>query len=583
MFRKNEDHRQQSYFSGAQLLPEYLRERLEESWAGTFYREVFCRIDEEVFAVLYSGDKASRPNVPVNVLMGVDILKSGFGWSDDELLEQVSFNLQVRYALGLNDLRAAVFTLRTLYNFRRRVREYAAQTGINLYQHVFECVTDEQLAAVEIATGWQRMDSTQVLSNLANWSRLELLVAVVQEVHEALGAAVQEQWAEMAAPYLRGRPHQVSYRLKSKDTGKHLQRLGEILAAWEQELAQMAPTSAALALVQRVLAEQYNCTESGAVRVRPAAEVPSDSLQSPHDPEATYRVKGGQAYRGGYVANVSETADPENAIQLLTDLQVAPNITDDAQLLRRSLARQAARNIAVHQVTGDGGYSGPQAEAACAEHEVALRPTRLRGGRSGEDTWGGEAYTWEVNAAGCPLRVTCPAGHTAEIAPARKPQRYIARFARQTCETCPYFKEKCRVKTRMYKPPSLYVTQRAVTVARQRQQLCPEDRRIRAVVEATVRSLKHAFPTHKLPVRGLTRVRMLLYGAALMVNMRRLHRHAEEKKQNAADNAFSFLSHALYTLWQALSALHLGFQRLAAPLGVPFAFSPIPAFDVYFS
>jgi hypothetical protein len=30
-----------------------LREKLEASWAETFYQEVFCRIDEEIFADLY--------------------------------------------------------------------------------------------------------------------------------------------------------------------------------------------------------------------------------------------------------------------------------------------------------------------------------------------------------------------------------------------------------------------------------------------------------------------------------------------------------------------------------------------------
>jgi hypothetical protein len=53
---------------------------------------VFCRIDEEIFAPLYS-EEASRPNTPVNVLVGLEVLKSGFGWSDEELCEQLGFNL----------------------------------------------------------------------------------------------------------------------------------------------------------------------------------------------------------------------------------------------------------------------------------------------------------------------------------------------------------------------------------------------------------------------------------------------------------------------------------------------------------
>ena len=151
MFREKEDHQQQSFFSGEYLLPDKLRERLRTSWAETFYHKLLCRVDERVFARLYS-EKAPRSNVPVNVLMGLEVLKSGFGWSDEELHEQVCFNLQVRHALGLKDLRGEVFRLRTLYNFRSRVRKCADETGVNPTQKEFKQATDEQLEAVALVT-----------------------------------------------------------------------------------------------------------------------------------------------------------------------------------------------------------------------------------------------------------------------------------------------------------------------------------------------------------------------------------------------------------------------------------------------
>ena len=79
MFRTNDTHGQQSFFDGRELLPDHLRQALADSWADTFYREVFSQIPEELFAPLYSADEASRPNTPVNILMGVEILKSGAG------------------------------------------------------------------------------------------------------------------------------------------------------------------------------------------------------------------------------------------------------------------------------------------------------------------------------------------------------------------------------------------------------------------------------------------------------------------------------------------------------------------------
>ena len=74
MFKKNHRHLQMPLTSNVDELPEKLRKRLENSWAGAFYREIYCRIDEAVFAVLYA-DCPSRPNVPVNVLWGLNFSK----------------------------------------------------------------------------------------------------------------------------------------------------------------------------------------------------------------------------------------------------------------------------------------------------------------------------------------------------------------------------------------------------------------------------------------------------------------------------------------------------------------------------
>ena len=165
--------------------------------------------------------------------MGLEILKSGFGWSDEVLHQQVCYNLQVRHALGLHDLSAEVFTLRTLYNFRRRVEDYADETGINLMEKAFEQITDEHLEMVSVATGWQRMDSSQILSNLVKMNRLELLVAVLQAVHEQLPEPTKQQWAKRWSIYLEGRPHQVCYKIPNPEAEEHLETIGrELSPCW---------------------------------------------------------------------------------------------------------------------------------------------------------------------------------------------------------------------------------------------------------------------------------------------------------------------------------------------------------------
>ncbi|MFO8036800.1 MAG: transposase, partial [Anaerolineales bacterium] len=534
MFQENNDHKQESFFSVKSLLPKKLWDDLSNSWAGTFYQEVFCRIDEKIFAPLYS-DKDSRPNIPVNVLVALEILKSGFGWSDEELYEQAKYNLQVRLALGLHNLSEDIFTERTIYNFRRRVREYAQETGINLMQKVFEQITDAQLEAVSLKTGWQRMDSTQVLSNLAKMTRLELMVAVLQAVYKQLEETNQERYEERWEPYLEGRPHQVCFKIPAGGTRDHLLTIGKELDRLETELVESAPESEALPLVQRVLKEQYIREEKGALQLRPGKEITTDSLQSPHDLEATYRFKGGKEFRGGYVVNVSETADEDNPFQLITDVQVEPNQTDDAELMEQSLDGQAERDINVEKVTTDGGYTGPTGEKACEKHNVELRATRMRGGTCYSDQFGWEQYGWEINDKDGTLRgMTCPEGCQAKVEPGWVEGKYIVRFETERCKSCPFFKEECRVQDRARVGPTIYINQIVVDAARRRQQLHPEDTPVRVVVESTIRSFKRGIPGSKLPVRGLIRSRMMLYLAPLMVNVRRLHDYLSEKEGRKA-------------------------------------------------
>lgn len=94
------------------------------------------------------------------------------------------FDVQVRYALGYRQLGEGYFDLRTLYYFRERLSRYMQESGINLLDKAFEQVTDEQITAYHLKTGKQRMDSTQIASNIRTMSRLQLLEEALPNLKE---------------------------------------------------------------------------------------------------------------------------------------------------------------------------------------------------------------------------------------------------------------------------------------------------------------------------------------------------------------------------------------------------------------
>jgi hypothetical protein len=525
MFKKNKKHLQPALISAASELPEKQLKLLKGSWANSFYHEFFSRIEEEIFAVLYSREP-SRPNVPVNVMVGLEVLKAGFGWSDEELYENYCFNLQVRYALGYDRLGDGDFAIRTLYYFRERLSKHYLERGVNLLEQAFEQVTDVQIRDLQVRTGMQRMDSTQIASNIVAASRLQLLVEAIQRTHRILSETDQQRLAERFAPYLKETAGHYTYRVKGKEAVlEHLQQVGSAIHHLLAELKDGYAHEPAYQVLERIFAENFNRVEDG-VCPKENRELASGSLQSVDDLEASYRTKGNAHYKG-YVANLTETCDPENDLQLITKVQVAPNNIDDSQLLAEALPNLQERTDLDTLMT-DGGFGGEASDAALEGLPVKLIQTAIRGPKPDSHQLHLADFEIHYDPQDTPTDITCPYGQTVPITPART-TGLQARFDPGVCSACPFHQEgHCRAQPQKRDPHYLLAfTPKQVRVAQRRKDFLEHQdhgQNLRAAIEATVRSLKHPFPAGKLPVRGQFRVTCLMIASAIHVNVRRICR-----------------------------------------------------------
>ena len=546
MFRKNDQHLQEPLFSSIDSLPDRQRRRLDDSWAKTYYDQVFVRINESPFAVLYV-DEPSRPNIPINVLVSLDTLKSGHGWSDEEMYDHFSFDVQVRYALGYRDLSEGHFAIRTVYNFRERITRHMEETGENLYERAFEQITDEQLAAFELKTERLRVDSTQIASNIRTMSRLQLLVEILQRVHRMLSQDDQQRYREAFEPYTQGSSGQYTYRIKVSETGEHLHRIGELMDRLVRELCATYATDETYQILRRVFQEHFvvesaseasstvagdDAVQQTLLRAKEGQELSASSLQSPDDPEATYRQKHGRDYKG-YVTNLTETCTPENDLQLIVKVQTEPNHTDDAAMLAEALPDLVKRTD-VNQVYTDGAYNSPAVDDLIREHHIEQIQTAIRGRKPPQDKLGLADLTWQTDADGKPQAVTCPYGQHVPVTAGRKAHRFCATFHSPDCQGCSWA-EQCPAKQNRRKTRRvLRFSQHQVDLALRRQQSAQaraSGQDLRAAVEATVRSVKHPFGNGKVPVRGKSRVSMVMVGAALMSNLRRIHRYLVDQNR----------------------------------------------------
>jgi hypothetical protein len=130
-FKKNENQ-QLSFDDSYMRQSDRSKRYLEKSWALSFAKEIFPRINEERFRVLYSEHQFSRPNTPVNVIIGALMLKEMNQLTDDELLESILFDVRYQYALHTTSFEEQPFSDRTVSRFRTRLLEYERETGVDL-------------------------------------------------------------------------------------------------------------------------------------------------------------------------------------------------------------------------------------------------------------------------------------------------------------------------------------------------------------------------------------------------------------------------------------------------------------------
>lgn len=437
----------------------------------------------------------------------------------------------------MHQLGEAHFELRTVSNFREYLSRYMQETSINLLDQAFEQVTDAQISAFRLKTGIQRMDSTQVASNIRQVGQVQLLVEVLQRVQRMLSASDQECYAAAFAPNVQGHAGQYVYHMKREEIGARLQQIGELMQRLLVELKAAYAVEPVYQVLERVFGEHFQVNET-AVAAKPNDALSATSLQSPDDLEATYREKRGQGYQG-YVANVTETCDPENELQLITKVQVAPNATDDSQLLAEALPNLKERTD-LKTIYTDGGHGGPVADTVLQEQQVEHVQTAIRGRNPDPEKLHLADYVIKIKQAGQPTKVTCPQGQTVSVQTSSQKKAFVAHFDTEVCQTCP-LADKClaRPGKRDGRYHLRFTRAEAHTSERRRrsQEQQQAGRNLRAAVEATVRSLKHPFPAGKLPVRSRFRVACMLIGSATVANIRRIQRYLDGKRK--AENAQS--------------------------------------------
>lgn len=475
---------------------------LEKSWAKIFADKVFPKIDEAPYAVLYS-DNASRPNTPVNVIIGALILKEFTGQSDDDIYNSLMFDIRYQYALHTTSFLEQPLSDRTLGRFRQRCITYEEETGIDLLHDTIVGLSSEMADLMKIDRSLKRMDSMMVASNIKKMSRLELLYTCLANTIEVCSKR-GENIPDELKHYLSSDDRNITiYHNKSEDTQDKIRGILKDASKVIELCGSNYDDNPEFQLLIRVLSEQAVRQEDGSYILRQKGEgMGSGCLQNPADPDATYREKAGKKYRG-YAANVIEETGESGSI--VTEYQYEVNTYSDSQFAKDTIEILGKQEEKV-KLVADGAYAGEENVEKANANNIELETTNLNG-KDVPDIYA----DFQFNEEGTKI-IKCPNGETPKSCSYnKKTGQCVASFYNPQCEGCPY-KDQCRRKINK-KTSRVIISKTSKNRAQEQRRRSTDEFKamshFRNGVETVPSILRRLFDVDHMPVRGKTKTKFL--------------------------------------------------------------------------
>lgn len=535
MYRKTKRETQLDAFSGIPNLligSSFDQYNDTNNWNNQFRSQVLSRIEEDNFSILFSS-KMGAPNSSISILIGMMILKESFGWSDSQLFERCRFDLLVRSSLGLFNMSDPVPAESTYYLLRKRINEYRNETGIDLIEKVFEKITKGQIVEFQVSGRSIRMDSKLISSNIAFYSRYEIvhqtLALFCKKLDNRIVKLLSTQDVGLIKELQKEKGNKVVYRNNKDEIVHRMQSLGELayklLAIANQSKSQYYQT------LQRVFSEHYRVIGEDKIELLPKEEIKANSVQSPHDTECGYRKKDDKPVKG-YSYNITETCDNDE-LSLITNLQVEDANTADNDFVQPSI--EQTKELLGHQVENlhtDGAYNSQSNQEYTQKENINFYLTGLQGATG----------RFDLNLTENGLKVTDMQTNETQIAIVTK-------------------NKKWRIKVNnKYR----YFTQKEIDSCQLRkiiEQIPAEKKKIRNNIEATIFQASFYTRNNKTKYRGKIKQKMWVTLRCIWINLVRIMNYLKRQWTNHAAKAGNVLKIDIVTLIYSIKNISGAYYR----------------------
>jgi hypothetical protein len=456
--------------------------------------------------------------------LSLEYIKHMKNLTDLEMLDDYYFDYLVNYALGNRSIGQRNLAERTIYNFRERIYKYFYENPEkeDILFGSFISLVENFSKKSRISTTHQRMDTTMFMSNIKKAGRLALAYDVLINTIRAIPEeSMTDAIKSAVAP---GFKTEILYRAKADEKESRLEQLLNLINDALNILGGTpgGPETKAYKIAARFLREQAVPEPStGRLRTIESARVPTSSLQSVYDEDATYRKKDSHG-QSGYVLCVTETCGDDNPFQLITDYHVDRNITSDVDMLDERLP-EIKDNTDCTDLYVDGSFNSPKVLDTAEEEKVNLHFTNM----NGRDVSRKLPVTDFVIDEATDIIKQCPKGFKPLHAGVSGGQT-VAHFPHSACGICE-FKDVCHIK-RQKKDYVARIFLKAVRTARERLTMNAakaENTSRRAGIEGTNSAMKRSQGLDKLLVRRIIRCTMDCCYKVTSQNIRRFVKYLQ--------------------------------------------------------
>jgi hypothetical protein len=530
MFNKTSP--QSSIFEVENIFPEVLP---QDDWCYTFKNKILPLIDENKFRHFYS-DTTGRPNASIKTMVSLLIFMGmeKLSWRAVEYQFQRRFDWMIATNTPLDK---SQIDHTTIFQFYQRLEDD------NTVREFFIEVTDQFIKACGTSLDKQRTDSFFIHGWLRILSRYGLFKESIRKFLQALKKQKQGLYAkikkELSQEYL-----EKDFDLTEKDKDLAHRKitlmakdLFRIKSAFENH--KQIKNYETFQTLCKVFSQQCEVKENDVqepeiiIKDKPD----TDTICTPHNTEARYVRKVKQKITGDK-AFVTETCDPENQTQFITDIEVTASTKHDSKEQAEIQKRLFENGYKPEKQYADAGFVNGQTIMESQENEIELEgPTA---GRSqsfeayeskGRRYDAGDFETIIDDESKELTIVKCPNNQEPKDQKrSSKTGKVIVHFDINICTVCKHAK-RCPVTIGKRKATYKVEESEYIGATRHHQYMSdPEYRKecaVRAGAEATVSELTRSHGMRKSRHRKRSRTKLQLLFAAIACNVKRFIKHGD--------------------------------------------------------